>query len=75
MSRVLWAGVVLAADVAACEGLLRGLPVPRRRLHGGVLVALDEPLSGPPVVLTDELALRLDVALITGWWSAGRSAP
>ncbi len=48
MSRVFWAAMMLAADPDACEGLNRGLPVPRRRLHGGALAALGEPLDGPP---------------------------
>jgi hypothetical protein len=75
MSRIFWGAVVLAADVDAFEGLLRGLAVPRRRLHGGVLVAIDEPLKGPPITLTDELALRVELALHEGWWAAGRPNP
>ena len=75
MSRTFWAAVVLAADVDACEGLLRGLAVPRHRLHGGVIAALEEDLDGPAIVLSDELALRLELALIPGWWVAGLPAP
>ena len=71
MSRVYWAAIVLAGDVVASEALLRGLPVPRGRLHGGVLVALDEQLDGDPIVLDEEIALRLDLALVPGRW--GRS--
>lgn len=75
MSRVFWCAVVLAADVDACEGLLRGLAVPRKRLHGGVLVAIDEPLNGQPITLSDELALRVELAMHPGWWAAGRPKP
>jgi hypothetical protein len=66
---------MLATDPDAGEGLLRGLAVPRHRLRGGVLIAIDEPLKGPPIVLSDELALRVELALHPGWWAAGRPKP
>ena len=75
MSRVFWCAVVLAADVDGCEGFLRGLAVPRHRLHGGVLAAIEEPLKGPAITLTDELALRVELALHPGWWAAGKPKP
>ena len=71
MSRLFWCAVVLTADVDACEGLLRGLPVPRHRLHGGALAAIDE----PPIVVDDEIALRLELALVVGWWAQGKPSP
>jgi hypothetical protein len=58
----LWASMMLAADVAAWEGLARGLPVPRDRLSRRVLLALDEEPEGEPVVMDDELALRIELA-------------
>lgn len=75
MSRIVWAAVVVAADVDACEGLLRGLAVPRHRLHGGVLAAIDEDPDGPPLQLSDELALRLELALVPSWWAQGKPSP
>jgi hypothetical protein len=72
-ARMFWAAVVLACDVLGCEALLRGLAVPRYRLHGGVLTAIDEdPFDGPAIVLSDELALRIELAMFPGWWAAGR---
>ena len=73
--RTYWAAVVLACDLTTCEGLLRGLPVPRHRLMGGVLIAIDEEPDGPPIVLTEELGLRIELALFPGWWAAGRPKP
>jgi hypothetical protein len=58
----LWASMMLAADVAAWEGLARGLSVPRGRLHPSVLRALGERRRGAPVVMDDELALRIELA-------------
>lgn len=55
---------MLAADPTAAEGLLAGLPVPRRRLNWHVLGALGEPIDGEPVTLDDRWALRLDLALV-----------
>jgi hypothetical protein len=37
-------------DKDAVEGLLAGVPVPRRRLKSELLTAIDEPLDGPPLV-------------------------
>jgi hypothetical protein len=55
---------VLAADPTAAEGLLLGLAVPRTRLVVETLGRIGEPLEGPAIFLTDEIALRLDLALV-----------
>lgn len=57
-----WAAISLAADVDAAEGLIVGLPVPRDRLLADVLERVGEPRQGPPIVLDDALALRLEVS-------------
>ena len=50
----------LAVDVTACQALIAGLPVARERLKADVLASMGEPLEGEPLVLTDELALRVE---------------
>ena len=61
-ARLGWAAMMLASDVNAYEALISGLAVPRARLEPGVLEILGEPLVGPDVELTAELALRVEVA-------------
>jgi len=56
-----YAAAILAADVAACEGLLAGLAVPRSRLHRGTLISLGESLDGPDIAIDDDLALRVEL--------------
>jgi AAA domain len=56
-----WAALVLAKDPEAAKGLALGLPVPRSRLREEKLRAIGEPLTGPDIVLDDELALRLEL--------------
>jgi hypothetical protein len=58
--RIGWAAMMLAGDLAVCEALQRGLPVPRWRLNWRVLKAIGEPLRGAPLVLSEELALRVE---------------
>ena len=55
------AAMRLTDDIGACEALIAGLPVPRKKLVRDVLDTLGESRTGPPFVLTDELALRVDV--------------
>jgi hypothetical protein len=63
VSDVLWASVFLARDVDACRALLLGVPVPRRRLHPGAMVTIDELLEGEPLVMEEALALRCALAM------------
>ena len=60
--RRITAAGTLAADTATNEALLAGLSVPRDRLDPATLQRCGEPLEGEPVVLTDELALRVDAS-------------
>jgi hypothetical protein len=60
-----WASMQLARDPQAWEGLLSRHAVPRSRLNGRALELLGEPLDGPPIVLTHDLALRLE--LVRDW--------
>lgn len=57
----LYAAVILARDIKACEALLQQIPVPRHRLMPGVLLLLGEPQNGPPLRLDDDLAIRVDL--------------
>jgi hypothetical protein len=59
--RVAAAAFMLAAELAACEALVRGLPVPRDRLNPDALKALGEPLHGPDIVLTEDLVLGIEL--------------
>lgn len=63
VARFYQAGILLARDVEASRALIRGLPVPRKRLNPKALAALGEPEEGPDIALDDELALRLEVQL------------
>jgi hypothetical protein len=54
--------MMLAGDVDAFEALAVGLAVPRDRLSPEVLRALEEPLEGESVAMSDELALRIEMA-------------
>lgn len=58
--------MLLAADPEAWGGLVHGLPVDRSRLKRDVLERIDERPEGPPLVLTDELALRVLVTSPNG---------
>lgn len=58
--RVGAAAILLAADLAACEALQRGLPVARERLVPDVLARIGEPIEGEPIEMTYELALRIE---------------
>jgi hypothetical protein len=69
--RLTYAAIQLAQDANAAEGLLRGLAVPRRRLASEVLGAIGEACDGPPVVLDDELALRVELANLAEGQSRG----
>jgi hypothetical protein len=60
------AALLLAADLAACEALLQGLPVARERLVADVLASIGEPLEGEPLAMTYELALRVEAARPVG---------
>jgi len=55
----------LAPDLTAYEALIAGLSVPRRKLSPDVLAMIDEPVDGPALALSDELALRVEVAYPT----------
>jgi hypothetical protein len=57
--RRITAGMLLAADPEAWGGLVHGLPVDRSRLKRDVLERIGEKLEGPPLRLTDELALAV----------------
>jgi hypothetical protein len=58
----LFAAVLLARDVNACDALLRGYPVPRHRLMPGVLTLIGFWHSGKPVILTEDIVRRVDLA-------------
>jgi hypothetical protein len=74
--RLSWAAIQLGADVDAVEALLRGLSVPRCRLNAAVLAAIGEGAEGGPIVLDDELALRVELARgAEGWAAAGERQP
>lgn len=56
------AAMRLATDPASCRALIAGWPVHRSRLDPEALASIDESCVGPKLVLTEELAVRLEGA-------------
>ncbi|OAI56163.1 hypothetical protein AYO48_00035 [Gaiella sp. SCGC AG-212-M14] len=65
MSDPRWAAMQLSEHPDVCAALMRGLPVPRERLRADALAKIDEPTSGDPFVLTDDLVLRCEASLVS----------
>lgn len=56
------AALRLATDPASCRALVAGWPVHRSRLDPEALDSISESSVGPPLVLTEELAVRIEGA-------------
>lgn len=56
------AALRLATDAPSCRALIAGWPVHRSRLDPDALDSIGESCVGPPLVLTEELAVRIEGA-------------
>ena len=56
------AALRLATDAASCRALMAGWPVHRSRLDPDALDSIGESSVGRPLVLTEELAVRIEAA-------------